>query len=45
MNQLDLMLARERIDERIHRRDRSGYRRGARLIAQEIRASRRHADK
>ena len=39
------MLARERIQERSHRKDRSGSRRSARLIAQEIRASRRHNEK
>jgi hypothetical protein len=44
MNQLE-MLARDRIEQRIHRRDRSGVRRSARLISQEIRRSRRHADK
>ncbi|HET8595854.1 MAG TPA: hypothetical protein VFM07_11450 [Intrasporangium sp.] len=43
MNQLEL-LARDRIEQRIHRRDRSGIRRSARLISQEIRRSRRHAD-
>ncbi len=43
MNQLEL-LARDRIDQRIHRRDRSGHRRSARLISQQIRRSRRHAD-
>lgn len=41
MNQLE-MLARERIAQRTRRQDRSGIRRSARLIAQEIRASRRH---
>ncbi|WP_347351911.1 hypothetical protein [Intrasporangium sp.] len=44
MHQLEL-LARDRIDQRIHRRDRSGIRRSARLIALEIRRSRRHADR
>ena len=42
MNQLE-MLARDRIHQRQRRQDRSGIRRGARLIAQEIRSSRRHA--
>ena len=41
MNQLE-MLARERINQRSHRQDRSGIRRSARLIAQEIRSGRRH---
>lgn len=44
MNQLE-MLARERITQRSQREDRSGFRRSARLIAQEIRASRRHSQK
>lgn len=43
MNQIE-MLARDRIEQRIRRRDHSGVRRSARLIAQEIRRSRRHAD-
>lgn len=43
MNQLE-MLARDRINQRSPRRDRSGIRRSARLIAQEIRSSRRHHD-
>ncbi|MCU1538572.1 MAG: hypothetical protein JWP82_2923 [Humibacillus sp.] len=41
MNQLE-MLARDRILQRSQHQDRSGIRRSARLIAQEIRASRRH---
>lgn len=41
MNELE-MLARDRIAHRNQRQDRSGVRRSARLIAQEIRASRRH---
>ncbi len=41
MNQLE-MLARERIHQRSHREGRSGIRRSARLIAQEIRSQRRH---
>lgn len=41
MNQLEL-LARDRILQRAQHQDRSGIRRSARLIAQEIRASRRH---
>lgn len=41
MNQLEL-LARDRILQRTQHQDRSGIRRSARLIAQEIRASRRH---
>lgn len=36
-------LARHRIEERAQRNSRSGIRRSARLIALEIRASRRHA--
>jgi len=44
MNQLEL-LARDRINQRSQREDRSGIRRSARLIAQEIRDSRRHAQK
>lgn len=44
MNQLE-MLARERIHERSHRRERTGIRRSARLIAQEIRSGRQHAEK
>jgi hypothetical protein len=44
MNQLE-MLARDRINERSQRQDRSGTRRSARLIAQQIRASRRHNEK
>lgn len=43
MNQIE-MLARDRIEQRSHRGNRSGIRRSARLIAQEIRASRRHQD-
>ncbi len=43
MNQLE-MLARERIQAQRRRHDRSGVRRSARLIAQQIRDSRRHAD-
>jgi hypothetical protein len=35
-------LARQRIDQHTHRGERSGIRRSARLIAQQIRASRRH---
>ena len=42
MNQLEL-LAKDRIRQRQRRQDRSGIRRSARLIAQEIRSSRRHA--
>ena len=42
MNQLE-MLARERINQRSQRQDRSGIRRSARLIAQQIRAGRRHS--
>jgi hypothetical protein len=45
MNQLHQLLARERINELSHRRERSGIRRSARLIALEIRAGRRHRDK
>ncbi|WP_404388270.1 hypothetical protein [Humibacillus xanthopallidus] len=44
MNQLE-MLARDRINQRSQRQDRSGIRRSARLIAQEIRAGRRHDQK
>ena len=44
MNQLEL-LARDRINQRSQRQERSGIRRSARLIAQEIRASRRHSEK
>jgi hypothetical protein len=44
MNQLE-MLARNQIRERSQRQDRSGIRRSARLIAQQIRASRRHDEK
>jgi hypothetical protein len=44
MNQLE-MLARDRINERSHRRARNGIRRSARLIAQEIRSSRRDHEK
>jgi hypothetical protein len=44
MDQLE-MLARDRIRELSHRRDRSGIRRSARLIAQQMRASRRHQEK
>ena len=44
MNQLE-MLARNQIKERSRRQDRSGIRRSARLIAQQIRASRRHHHK
>ncbi|GAB3877391.1 hypothetical protein [Terrabacter terrigena] len=44
MNQLEL-LARDRINQRSQRQDRSGIRRSARLIALEIRASRRHNEK
>jgi hypothetical protein len=44
MNQLE-MLARNQIQERSRRQDRSGIRRSARLIASQIRASRRHNDK
>src|SRR6478735_2853998 len=44
MNQLE-MLARDRINQRSQRQERSGIRRSARLIAQEIRASRRHNQK
>ena len=44
MNQLE-MLARDRINQRSQPQDRSGIRRSARLIAQEIRASRRHDQK
>ena len=44
MTQLE-MLARDRINERSQRQDRRGIRRSARLIAQEIRASRRHHEK
>ena len=44
MNQLE-MLARERINEHSRRLERSGIRRSARLIAQQIRASRRHYEK
>jgi hypothetical protein len=44
MNQLE-MLARDRINERSQRQERSGTRRSARLIAQQIRASRRHNEK
>lgn len=36
------LLARDRIRDRAQRQDRSGIRRGARLIALEIRASRRN---
>ncbi len=41
MNQLE-QLARERIHQRTHRDSRSGIRRSARLIAQEIRSQRAH---
>ena len=41
MNQLEL-LARDRIHQRQSQQDLSGIRRSARLIAQEIRSSRRH---
>lgn len=41
MDQLEL-LARDRILHRTQHQDRSGIRRSARLIAQEIRARRRH---
>ena len=44
MNQLE-MLARDRIEERSLRKERRGSRRSARLIAQEIRATRRHAER
>ena len=44
MNQLE-MLARNQIQERSHRQERSGIRRSARLIAQQIRASRRHNER
>ena len=44
MNQLE-MLARNQIRERSQRQDRSGIRRSARLIAQQIRSSRRHNEK
>ena len=44
MNQLEL-LARRQIQERSQRQERSGIRRSARLIAQEIRAGRRHSEK
>lgn len=44
MNQLE-MLARDRINQRSQRQERIGIRRSARLIAQEIRASRRHNEK
>ncbi len=44
MNQLE-MLARNQIQERSRRQDRSGIRRSARLIAQQIRSSRRHNEK
>ena len=49
MNQLEIwardVLVRDRI-EKFHREsDRRGYRRSARLIALEIRRSRRHADR
>jgi hypothetical protein len=44
MNQLEL-LARDRINQRSQRQDRSGIRRSARLIAQQIRSSRRHNEK
>jgi hypothetical protein len=44
MNQLE-MLARERINQRSQPQERRGIRRSARLIAQEIRASRRHSQK
>jgi hypothetical protein len=37
-------LARQRIDQHVRRTDRRGLRRSARLIALDIRASRRHAD-
>ncbi len=43
MHQLE-MLARDRIQARQRRANRSGIRRSARLIAQEIRSGRRHAD-
>ena len=43
MHQIE-MLARDRI-QRSNREERSGVRRSARLIAQEIRASRRHHEK
>jgi hypothetical protein len=42
MNQLE-MLARDRINQRSQRQERNGIRRSARLIAQEIRAGRRHS--
>ncbi|WP_353511122.1 hypothetical protein [Intrasporangium sp.] len=41
MENLEL-LARDRIRDRVQRQDRSGIRRSARLIALEIRASRRN---
>ena len=41
MNQLE-MLARDRINQRSQRQDRSGIRRSARLIAPEFRPGRRH---
>ncbi|MFM6852254.1 MAG: hypothetical protein ACKOVB_24450 [Terrabacter sp.] len=44
MNQLEL-LARERINENSRRLEHRGVRRSARLIALEIRASRRHKQK
>jgi hypothetical protein len=44
MNQLEL-LARHQIQERSRRQERSGIRRSARLIASQIRASRRHSEK
>jgi hypothetical protein len=49
MNQLEIwardVLARDRIEQYHRGADRRGYRRSARIIALEIRRSRRHADR
>ena len=42
-HQIIEQLARQKIHDQIHRNDRAGIRRSARLMAREIRASRRHA--
>lgn len=45
MNHQLEQLARHRIDQQTRLSERSGIRRSARLIAQEIRAGRRHAQR
>lgn len=44
MNQQMEMLARHRIEQQLRTRERSGFRRSARLIQLQIRASRRHSN-